>query len=349
MALIGAVLVTTTLTAGSATGDASRCDGPEPAAVEVSLIGPTERRAAVREVLAELLADRVLAQWHEHELTDVAAAIRHGEPEDLALAHGYVDLREAPLLVYIGDPGHVRVLVRRVALPASFDEAAREEVGVIVASAVDALCAGGTIGVVRAQAIVDPPPPKSLPVPVVTTPSPAAVPRPPAVPRWSGGVLARYRMMAWAPLRLQHTLELGGVLRRRVGRVDPQLALWVGAITPTIVTRVPDAGKIAGASLRAEIGAVTLLAPRWSQLVAVGGGVDVLRGAAGRWLALPMLQASVGVRVTPGPRLLVELQGHVAVDLVDTRILDIADARVLLDPWRVRPGISLTFGWSSPR
>ncbi len=331
--------------AGPTTPTASRCDGPEPAAIEVSLIGPVDRRAAVREVLAELLADRVLAQWHEHEIADVAAAIRQAEPDDLALAHVHVDLREAPLLVYIGDQGHLRVLVRRVALPASFDEAAREEVGAIVASAIDALWAGGTIGIVR-EAILDPPPPPA--VPVASPPTRVVSPRPP-VRRWSGGLLARYRMMAWAPVRLQHTLELGGVLRRRVGRVDPQLAVWAGAITPTVVTRAPGADKIAGASLRGELGAVTLLAPRWSQLVAVGGGVDLLRGAGGRWLVVPMIQASLGVRATPGRGLLVELQGHVAVDLVDTRILEVADARVLLDPWRVRPGISLTFGWSSPR
>jgi len=288
----------------------------------------------------------VFAQWHEHELADVAAKIRQGEPDDLALAHVYVDLREAPLLVYIGDQGHLRVLIRRVALPASFDEAAREEVGVIVASAVDALCAGGTIGIVRAGATLDPAP---TPVPDTSPPPRVGSPRPPAVRRWSGGLLARYRTMAWAPMRLQHTLELGGVLRRRVGRVDPHLALWTGAITPTAVTRAPDAGRIAGASLRTELGAVTLLAPRWSQLVALGGGVDLLRGAGGRWLAVPMIQASLGVRATPGRGLLLELQGHVAVDLVDTRILDVSDARVLLDPWRVRPGISLTFGWSSPR
>lgn len=338
------------LTAGPETRAASRCDEPEPAVIEVSLIGPAERRAAVREVLAELLADRVRAHWHELELADVAAAIRQADPDDLALAHAHVDLREAPLLVYIGDQGHQRVLVRRVALPASFDEAAREEVGVIVASAVDALCAGGTIGIVRAQAIVEPaPPPAPTPAPATSPTTRAASPRRPAARRWSGGVLARYRMMAWAPLRLQHTLELGGVLRRRVGRVDPQVAGWAGAITPTAVTRAPDAGKLAGASLRAELGAVILLAPRWSQLIAAGGGVDLLRGAGGRWLAVPMLQASLGVRATPGRGLILEVQGHVAVDLVDTRILDISDARVLLDPWRVRPGISLTFGWSSPR
>lgn len=318
--------------------------------VEVSLIGPAERRAAVREVLAELLAARVLAQWHEHEFTEVAAALRRDEPDDLALAHAYVDLREAPLLVYIGDRGRQRVLIRRVTLPTSFDEAAREEIGVIVASAVDALCAGGTIGIVRAEVALDPPPPPApAPVPVASSTTPVAPPRPPAARRWSGGLLARYRMLAWAPLRLQHTLELGGVLRRRVGRVDPQLALWVGAITPTVVTSASNADRIAGASLRADLGAVIQLASRWSPLVAAGGGVDLLRGAGGRWLAVPMIQASLGVRAAPGRGLLLELQGHMAIDLVDTRILDISDGRVLLDPWRVRPGISLTFGWAGPR
>ena len=128
--------------------------------------------------------------------------------------------------------------------------------------------------------------------------------------------------MAWAPRRLQHTLELGGLLRRRVGRVDPQAALWVGAITPTVVSHAPDAARLAGASLRAELGAVTSLTPRWSQLASAGGGVDLLRGAGGRWLAVPMLQASLGVRAAPGRALLIELQAHVAVDLVDTRVLD---------------------------
>ena len=332
-----------------ATRAASRCDGPDPAAVEVSLIGPAGRRAAVRGVLAELLADRVLARWHVHELAGVAAAIRHGEPDDLALAHVYVDLREAPLLVYIGDQGHLRVLIRRVALPASFDESAREEVGVIVASAVDALCAGGTIGIVRAAALEPPPPPAPAPVPVTPPTSRPSPPPAPTVRRCGGGLLARDRMMACAPLPLEPPLELGGVLRRRVGRVDPQLALWAGAITPTAVTRAPAADRLVGASLRAELGAVILLAPRWSQLVAAGGGVDLLRGAGGRRLAVPTIQASLGVRAAGGRGLVGVLQGHVAVDLVDTRILDISDARVLLDPWRVRPGISLTFGWSSPR
>jgi hypothetical protein len=309
------------------------------------LIGSGERRAAVREVLAELLADRVVLQWHEQGFADVGAAIRRADAEDLALAHVYVDLREPPLLVYIGDQGHARVLIRRVALPASFDESAREEVGTIVSSAIDALCAGGTIGIVRAQAAPEPPP-------IHTT---VAATRPrgrrptPAPRRWSGGVLARYRMMAWAPLRLQHTLELGGVLRRHVGRVDPQAALWVGAITPTAVTAATDASRLAGATVRADLGAVTSLAPRWSQLAAIGGGVDLLRGASGRWIAVPMLQASLGVRATLGRGVVVELHAHVAVDLLDTRVLDAASGQVLLDPWRVRPGISLTFGWSSPR
>ena len=322
------------------------CAG-ETAVVEVGLIGPAGRRAAIREVLAELLADRVHTQWQEQELAEVSAAIRGAGQGDLALAHVYVDLREAPLLVYIADQGHERVLIRRVVLPASFDEAAREEVGAIVASAIDALCAGGTIGIVRAQAQLDPPPapvaPPSLPPPP-TDPPPVIVAR-----RWSGGLLARYRAMAWAPARMQHTLELGGVLRRRVGLVDPQLALWVGGITPTAVTRAPGAARLAGASVRAELGAVTLLSPRWSQLVAAGGGVDLLRGAGERPIVVPMVQASLGLRAAIGRGVFVELQAHVAVDLVDTRVLDSVSGRVLLDPWRVRPGISLTFGWSSPR
>jgi len=313
------------------------------------LIGPAERRAAVREVLAELLTDRVTPRWHEQLFADVAAEIRRSEAEDLALAHVYVDLREPPLLVYIGDQGHARVLIRRVALPASFDEAAREEIGAIVSSAIDALCAGGTIGIVRARAAPEPPPidrvqPPAAPPLVVSRPVPSPAPR-----RWSGGVVARYRVMAWAPLRLQHTLELGGVLRRRVGRVDPQAAVWVGAIPPTAVTNATDASRLAGASVRADLGVVTSLTPRWSQLAAIGGGLDLLRGANGRWIAVPMLQASLGLRAAPGRGVIVELQAHVAVDLIDTRVLDAASGRVLLDPWRVRPGISLTIGWSSPR
>lgn len=307
------------------------------------MIGAADRRAAIREVLGELLAARVLLQWSEQDDADISAAIRGAEPDDLALANVHVDLRAAPLLVYIGDQGHHRVLIRRVDLPASFDEAAREEVAAIVASAVDALCAGGTIGIVRARTDLAAPPPPAVPAftPPMQPPPPAARER-----RWSGGLLARYRLMAWAPRRLQHTLELGGVVRRRLGRVDPQAAVWVGAITPSAVT---EASRIAGASVRAELGAVTRLAPRWSQLAALAGGVDLLRGAGGSWLAVPMIQAGLGVRAAVARGVIAELHAHVAVDLVDTRILDISDGRVLLDPWRVRPGISLTFGWSSPR
>lgn len=327
------------------------CEEPGSASVKITLIGPPERRAATREVLGELVEERVTVHWHELESAEISAEIRQAPADDVALAHVYVDLREAPLLIYIGDRGHVRVLIRRVALPASFDEAAREEVGVIVASAIDALCAGGTIGIVRDQASAELAPPVEPPAPpriARAPPTPAPAPR---SRRWSGGVLARYRVMAWAPTRLQHALELGGLLRHRIGRVDPQAALWLGWLAPSAVIPVSDSPRLTGGVLRAELGAVVSLTPRWSQLVAVGGGVDVLRasGGPGRWYPLPMLQASPGLRAALGRGVVVEVQAHVAVDLVDTRVLDTSNGSVLFDPWRVRPGFSLTFGWLSPR
>lgn len=321
----------------------SRCAGPEDATVVITLIGPAGRRAAAREVLGELVQDRVSVEWLEVEAAEISASIRQAEADDLALAHVYVDLREAPLLVFIGDRGHVRVLIRRIALPASFDEAAREEVGAIVSSALDALCAGGTIGIVRVQ-----PPTEPAPRLETSTP-PIEAPPPPAPRRWGGGVLARYRVMAWGPTRVQHALELGGVLRRRGAHVDAQAIVWAGAIPPGAVTGAPDSPRIGGGLLRAELGAVVPLTSRWSQLVAGGVGVDLLRGAGGRWRPVPIVQAGIGLRAVLGRGFVAEVLAHVAVDLVDTRVLDVADRRVLFDPWRVRPGISLTFGWLSPR
>lgn len=308
---------------------ASLCDGPEAAAVDVALIGPAERRAAAREVLDELVAGRVRVRWSELAAADVGAAIRLAPAEDLALAHVYVDLRGAPLLVYIADRGHARALIRRVELPAAFDEAAREEVGAIVSSSLDALCAGGTIGV-----RVEP----AAAVPAAVEPARASVARGPA--GWSGGALVRYRVMGWAPTRVQQALEVGAVLRRRRGRVTPQAIAWVGAIPP-------GAWRIGGATLQAEVGAAIRLTSRWSQLVAAGGGVDLLRGAGSRWTGVPIVQAQLGLRAALGQGVVAELRAHVAVDLVDTRVVDRSDGRVLFDPWRVRPGLSLAFGWGS--
>lgn len=299
----------------------SLCDGPEAAAVDVALIGPPGRRGAAREVLDELVAARVRVRWSELVAVDVGAAIRLAPAEEPALAHVYVDLRGAPLLVYIADRGHARVLIRRVELPAEFDEAAREEVGAIVSSSLDALCAGGTIGV-RVR-------PAAEPEARVANGGSA---------RWSGGVLARYRVMGWAPTRVQQMLEVGAVIRRRRGRVAPQAIAWVGAVPPS-------AWQIGGATLQAEVGAVIRLAPRWSQLLAAGGGVELLRGAGSRWTGVPIVQAQVGLRAALGRGVVAELRAHVAVDLVDTRVIDGGDGRVLFDPWRVRPGLSLAFGW----
>jgi hypothetical protein len=296
-------------------------------------------------VLAELLADRVAPAVARARVRRRRRGDPRAEAEDLALAHVYVDLREPPLLVYIGDQGHARVLIRRVALPASFDEAAREEVGAIVSSAIDALCAGGTIGIVRARAA--PEPPAGDPSRDAARGHAHTHARTAAVERRRAGPLphdglgaaaaaahARARRCAASPGRSRRSAG------RPVGRGDH-------------ADRRDDRDGCIAARRRDRagrgLGAVTSLAPRWSQLAAIGGGVDLLRGASGRWIAVPMLQASLGVRATPGRGVVVELHAHVAVDLIDTRVLDAASGQVLLDPWRVRPGISLTFGWSSPR
>jgi hypothetical protein len=309
--------------------------------VEIHLIGPGDRRVATREVLGELVGEPVRVQWHEHDDADIGAAIRRGPADDPALAHVHVDLRDAPLLVYIADQGHIRVLIRRVELPLRFDEVAREEVGAIVASTLAALCAGGKIGILRVESV----PALAQPISPVD-PAPSIAAPAPAPAYWSAGLLARYRVLGWAPMRVQHALEVGAALRRLRGRLSPQLGVWAGSILPGAIPG-PGAPRIGGATLRLELGAVLRGTARWSQTIAAAGGIDLLRGLAtrARWIPLPMLQVGLGLRAALGRAAFVELQAQLAVDLVDTRVLDTASGAVLFDPWRLRPGLALALGW----
>jgi hypothetical protein len=159
---------------GTVAPAASVATRAEATSVEVAIAATApDAAAAVRADLRELLARfDVDARYREIGAVDRTEVLRAPAEAPCALACVWLDLGvSAPALaiVYISATASEQVVIRRMPLPAGFDEVAREEVAHIVASSIEALHAGrplpvggagaGTNVAVVSTAVAPPPPP----------------------------------------------------------------------------------------------------------------------------------------------------------------------------------------------
>jgi hypothetical protein len=168
----------------------SAAQAEEARRVPVVLVATESEAQALQAVLSELLGGLgTTMETSRVEELDVGAALRRDDQALEAVARVWIDLSaddEATLL--LADGQLERVLIRRVTRVDRSDELVREELGLIVVTAVETLLAGTAVGApreeVRAELGLEPdaepsPPPEPAPAP---DPAPAPVPEAPATP-----------------------------------------------------------------------------------------------------------------------------------------------------------------------
>jgi hypothetical protein len=119
--------------------------------VDVVASGDPSATAGVEVVVRELVARLpVVLQWSRASGIDPGQVLAQHTPDARVVARAWLDLSDPKLArIYVANASSGRFLVRVVPLRDGYDEIAREVLGHIIESAVDAFLAGRDVGVTR--------------------------------------------------------------------------------------------------------------------------------------------------------------------------------------------------------
>jgi len=322
--------------------------------VQIVVVAGADPARAFFEVLRELLgrhAVDVSTAWDER--LDLSSILQEQAPTPGLLARVYIDLSDGKEVgIYLLDAGSTRALIRSVATSGGqVDELAREAAAHIVEAAVTALLSGATIGMPRLEA--------RRQLGLETTPAVVAV-VPVAAPQrlrweiaptysvglWSGGAgsvihgpglsfaLGGSTPRAWGGrvhlgLSLPHDDENAGV-RAEFFDIAPR-------VLGTFEHRISG-----GVAVEAAMGPGCDLTFVSATATSPSVGVDRKQS-----IIDPVWAVQAGVSVDLGDRLWLAVRGTLDIDLADTRyVVELAPGRgTVADPWRLRPGLQLAFGF----
>jgi hypothetical protein len=148
--------------------------------VDVVVSGDPDDAAGVEVVVRELVARLpVVLQWSRATGIDPVQVLAQRAPDTRIVTRAWMDLSDRKRArIYVANPWNARFVVRVVPLLDGYDEIAREVLGHIIESCVDAFLAGRDVGVTRevaerevtGQSAASQP----LPVPPATPPVPKA-------------------------------------------------------------------------------------------------------------------------------------------------------------------------------
>lgn len=326
--------------------------------------------AAVRELLDRLAVDPIVVRA---PAIDPAAVVAPEPSPAAAVARIWIDLSVPGVArVYLADAAWERILVRNVPLPKGADEIAREQIAHIVEGAVEALLAGGTIGVTRDEARVElgvpePPKPQSPPAtkapaePGVASPKPPPIPdtrtRSPVAPaRGTISASVGYEGLAWASGIATHGLAMWATARGAAAPLAPFVSVGGLVRFPLVVDREPIGLRLDTVSSRVVVGVDRALGAAVGLRIGVGGGLDVLRieprasGASAvdltgaRTVLAPIARATVGLagRLSPSSR--VALSFVVESDLAPRAYVVRREDRseTVVRAFRFRPGLAIS-------
>ncbi len=297
-------------------------------------------------------------------------------PTDVAdglVAWVWLDLRARDkAYLYVVNATRERILIRDVPLRGGLDEVAREQLGHIVEAAIETLVAGGRIGrrfaeVERELAPPSKPPPTPSPLPKSPSKRKRSPPPPPPASLPSEVEEASVRWAIGAQWGVQGFSDDEAVSHGPGIRIEAELfdnVVQLGAAFDAHY-RLPIITDGSGLGVRLDTVALRLrpqLGYRIVDSVAVvsgaGIGVDLvhvdMRGgarvislASDRWTTVPLFQTTVALRARPVSSLWFEIAFVVEHDLLDTRYTGLRGGRriIVLDPWRVRPGIQVAGLW----
>jgi hypothetical protein len=268
---------------------------PSPqAVVEVAAAGdPAVTTSMAERVRALGTRLGVSTHWQTRSGIDARDVLSDKHVDAGILARVWLDLSDPKRAVlYVANATHDRFLVRVVPANGGYGELTQESLTTIVESVIDALVAGGQIGVDRAEATrkieedvgvrVEPPPPATL-APTLAGPAAAAAPlrdegataSPP--PRRPGVVVdAAYRVdvVANGPSIRQGPQVALSFTRHLTPGVD--LLVWFGGhyAAPSTVGDASEQVRLHGGGGRAAAGVTGRAGAAFSWRAALGGGVD---------------------------------------------------------------------------
>jgi hypothetical protein len=334
----------------------------QPQTVEVIAAGDGPTTSALETGIRESLAQRSIElRWSLAESIRARDVLQQHAAAAPLLARIWLDARAADrAMLYVVNTSSDRFLLRVVPLEAGYDEVARESLGNIVESAIDALLAGGQIGVSREQAEAQvvreigplepaaPPPPKDEPA------TPAADPAP-----LLDMFAVSYRAETLHGVAaFRHGPELSAAFGGN-GAAQPALFTFLSAgyRLPSTWSAEPLAARLDGAGFRALFGlrgasgALVLRA-------ALGVGIEALRVEAqtssafaareAQWLAAPIVAALSGAELHLSGSYSLFFAASAEFDAAGNHF-DVVDDQAIthsLTPWRLRPlallGIAFT-------
>ncbi len=337
-------------------------------AVTVTIAGDPDARA-MEATLSDLLAHLSESGTITLELgvapeIDPRAITDPPPAPPAAFARVWIDVRTDTCVVSIADAPWERIYQRRLPRLVGNDEITREQIGQIVVSAIEAMLAGGTIGVSR-ESLREPAP--ALPPPGLP-PAPAPPPREsPAVaghrgprPRVMLGV--GYEALAFSSATIAHgpLASLRGTFEE--GRWIAGLDLSAQWRAPITVDEMPIGVRLDTKAFRLVLEGARELYPRMLLRVGLGPGLDVTsieprgvsRSGVGdeptitveskRLRVSPVLRWSAGIDLRPAPGVHVSLAAVLDHALTNRSYVVRQDGveREVLAPLDLRPGLILS-------
>jgi hypothetical protein len=333
-----------------------------------------EIRAAADEATLEGMAARVRAlegrldvsvRWIAPASIDVRDALAAGAREGL-FARVWLDMSDPDrAILFLANERHDSFLVRFLPVH-GYGELAQESLTTVVETAIEALLAGGDIGIDRAAAVreLDARLPSIERAPIEVEPAPPAIetPLPPlAAPRrLASAITLAYRadVISEEPA-VRHGAELA---LSWTGFFDPSLDLLVRfsaqISAPYLLGDAAQGVSLSGGGARIAIGAMGEAASIFVWQAAIGIGVDLsnaspriapdsgLLAAESFVVAVPIASALVAGALRPLPWIEIAIGGGLDVDLSAHRyaIRDGDAIEIAVAPWIVHPFAFLSLG-----
>jgi hypothetical protein len=348
---------------------------PAELAVVVAAAGdPATTSSMAQRVRAVGSRLHVATRWEQRARIDARDVLSDKGVDEGVLARVWLDL-SAPerAVLYVANASHDRFLVRVVPVSDGYGELTQESLTTIVESVIDALVAGGQIGVNREEAArkieEDVGAPVDHAAPVLAASPPVTEPRAPPPPRDEGP--NKPPSTPWSAIDVSYRLDVvsdGPSLRHGPqismtftgffkGSIDAMI--WFGGhYSPS--SSLGEANEIAveGGGARAAVGAIGRLGRVFAWQAAVGAGVDAfgvepriapstgLVGADGFTIAVPVATTFVGGVLRPAPWISLPITAGLDVDLSGHHFdAELGSERMpLVRPWVAHPFVTVGVG-----
>lgn len=258
------------------------------------------------------------------------------------LARVWIRIESPTVLLVLTDPTGQRFLIRRLEVGVELDAVEIEMLAQIIATSLEALRAGGEIGVNRRVLVDAEHADQADPVfvPVASRESPS----------WFADVSLGEHVVMWdRHERPSHRVALRGLLGLEHS-AHPAFVLEIGYLVPSIVggpeveVRLKGLGLGGGAGIRWERGRASIHSRVLGHVVFLHVEPRVTQGTSlraepARWTVLGMLEVAFGAGCRVLPRTSVFAEIGLRVDLTDARyVLERTGVtESVFDPYRIRP------------